>query len=86
MSSFLWLEGHMAKEILIPLQSLVPCFLEPPMNRQVSVSATEGLWQGLLLSVSQRLHYLLGPSSSNPREGDSSVLNLRFAKDQANEN
>ena len=56
------------------------------MNRQAAVGANEVLWQGLLLSVSQRLHYLLGPSSSNPREGDSSVLNLLFAKDQANEN
>ena len=56
------------------------------MNRQVAVGAIEVLWQGLLLSVSQRHHYLLGPSSGYPREGDSSVLNLLFAKDQANEN
>ena len=55
------------------------------MNRQAAVGAIEVLWQGLLLSVSQRLHYLLGPSSGYPREGDSSVLNLLFAKDQANE-
>ena len=38
-------------KILIPLQSLVSCFLEPPMNRQAAVGATEGLWQGLLPSV-----------------------------------
>ena len=56
------------------------------MNRQAAVGAIEVLWQGLLLSVSQRLHYLLGPSSGYPREGDSSVLNHLFAKDQANEN
>ena len=43
----------MANKILIPLQSLVSCFLKPPMNRQEAVGATEVLWQGLLLSVSK---------------------------------
>ena len=82
----LWLEGHMANKILIPLLSLVSCFLKPPMNRQAAVGATEGLWQGLLLSVSQRLHSLLGPVAVTKEGGDSSVLNLFCAKDQANEN
>ena len=59
----LWLEGHMANTILIPLQSLVSCFLKPPANRWAAVGKIEGLWQGLLLSVSWRLHYLLCPSS-----------------------
>ena len=56
----------MAKKILIPLQSLVSCFLEPSMNRQAAMGAAEGPWQGLLFSVSQRLHQLLGPSSCCP--------------------
>ena len=77
----------MAKKILIPLQSLVSCFLEPPANRQAAVSAVEGLWQGLCLSVSQRLHYPLGPSSCCPSGwGVPSVLNFLYAKDQTNEN
>ena len=33
------------KKILIPLQFLISCFLEPPENRRVEVGATEGLWQ-----------------------------------------
>ena len=75
----------MPSKILIPLQSLISCFLEPPMNRRMAVGAVEGLWQGLLLSVSQRLHYLLGPSSCYPSGWGSSVLNLIYAMDQANE-
>ena len=52
----------MPNEILIPLQSLVSCFLKPPMNRLTTVVAIEELWQGILLSVSQKLPYLLGPN------------------------
>ena len=33
-------------EILIPLQSLIPCFLKPPANRRVAGGTTEGLWRG----------------------------------------
>ena len=63
----LCMEGHIANKILIPLQSLISYFLEPPANRQtVAVGETEGLWQGLLPSVSGRLHYLLRPSSCCP--------------------
>ena len=63
----------MAKKILIPLQSLVSCFLEAPANRRAAVGAIEGLWQGLLSTIAQA-------------GGGSSVLNLLCAKDQANEN
>ena len=31
-SALLWLEGHMPNKILIPLQSLISCFLEPSWN------------------------------------------------------
>ena len=48
----LWLEGHMANKILIPLQSFISCFLKPPANRPVAVGVTEGHWQGLIPSVS----------------------------------
>ena len=33
-SLLLWLERHMANKILIPLQSLISCFLELPVNEQ----------------------------------------------------
>ena len=36
----------MSNKILIPLQSLVSCFLETPANRQAAVGTTEGLWRG----------------------------------------
>ena len=55
--------GRMPNKILIPLQFLFSCFLEPPVNRQAAMGEIAGLWQGLLFSVPQRLHYLLGPSS-----------------------
>ena len=45
-SSLLWLEGHMPNKILIPLQSLVSCLLEPPVNRWAAVGTTEELWKG----------------------------------------
>ena len=38
------------------------------------MGATEGLRQGLLLSVSQGLHYLLGPLAVTQASGGSSVL------------
>ena len=50
------------------------------------MGANEGLWQGLFRGVSQRLHYLLCPSSCCQVGEGSSVLNLLCAKDQANEN
>ena len=81
----LWLEGHMDCKILIPLQSFISYFLEPPVNRQAAVGAAEGLWQGLLPSVSWRLCRLLCLSSCCPSGWRSSVLNLLCAKDQASE-
>ena len=62
----------MANKILIPLQSLVSYFFEPPSKRGATVGTIEGLWQGLLSTIAQA-------------GGGSSVLNL-CAKDQANEN
>ena len=53
----------MDNKILIPLQSLVSCFLEPSVNRWVAVGAIEELWQGLLPSVFWRFHCLLRLSS-----------------------
>ena len=74
-SSLLWLEEHIANKILIPLQSLVPC--SPPANRWVAVGAP-GCPNGsaiccALVAVAQVA-------------GGSSVLNLLYAEDQANEN
>lgn len=67
----------MANEILIPLQALVSCFLEPPASRQAAAGAPwypEGSTIcGALVAVAQA-------------DGGSSVLNLLCAKDQANEN
>ena len=37
--SFLCLEGHMANKILIPLQSLISCVLDPLANRQAVMGA-----------------------------------------------
>ena len=53
-SSLLWLEGHMANKILIPLQSLVS--LNP-------LQTGEQQW---VPRVSRRLHYLRCPSSCCP--------------------
>ena len=35
----------MPNEILIPSQSLISCFLEPPANRRAAVGTIEGLWR-----------------------------------------
>ena len=76
----------MANKILTPLQSRISYLLKPLANRWVAVGEIEGLWQGLLPNVSQRLHYLLCLSSCRQTGEGSSVLNLLCAKDQANEN
>ena len=78
----------MDNKILIPLHFLVSCFLKPPVNRRVAVGATEGLWQGLLPSVSWRRYYLLRLSSYECTWGYPSgwrffVTSLLCAKDQA---
>lgn len=49
----IWLEGHTASKILIPLQSLI---LVSRTTKQAGGSGcSEGLWQGLLPSVSKAL-------------------------------
>ena len=68
----LWLEEHMANKIVIPLQSLISCFLNPlGTGKQQWVQLDSG--RGYLVVVAQ-----VG--------GGSSVLNLLCAKDKANEN
>ena len=56
----------MPNKILIPLQSLIPCFLKPPMNIWAAVGATEDSGH-VLFGMSQR-HYLLNPSSCYPSQ------------------
>ena len=76
----------MANKILIPLQSLISCFLEPPANRPMAVGAIEGLWKGyspVCLKGSIILCALVAIAQVG--EG-SSVLNLLCAEDQADEN
>ena len=67
----------MANKILIPWQSLVPCFLEHPVNRRAAVGAP-GCLEGSTISCA-----LVAVAQV---DGGSSVLNLLCAKDQANEN
>ena len=76
----------MPNKILTPLQSLVSCFLEHPVNRLVAVGATEGLWRGyssVCLKGSTILCALVAVTQTG---GGSSVLNLLCAKYQDNEN
>ena len=54
--------------------------------RRVVLSVTVDGLERLLPIVSQRLHYPLHSSSFAQVGGGSSVLNLIYAKDQANEN
>ena len=67
----------MANKILIPLQYLSPCFLEPPANRR-GAAGDPGCPKG-----STTCHALVIAAQEG---GASSVLNLLCAKDQANEN
>ena len=67
----------MANKILIPLQYLIPCFLEPPANRR-GAAGDPGCPKG-----STTCHALVIAAQEG---GASSVLNLLCAKDQANEN
>ena len=84
--SFLCLEGHMANKILIPLQSLISCFLEPPANRPMAVGAIEWLWRGYSPVCPKGSIILCALVAVAQVGGGSSVLNLLCAKDQANEN
>ena len=77
----------MPNEILILLQFLVSCFLEPrpppaPQPRKPAGGSghNPGTLEGLLLSMFQR-HYLLSPSSCYPSQWGSSVLTLLCTKD-----
>ena len=75
--SLLWMEGHMANKILIPLQSLISCVLDPLANRQAVMGAPVCL-EGSTICCALVAVTLVG--------GGSSVLNLLYAKDQANGN
>ena len=75
----------MPNEILISLQSLVSCFLEPFVSKQVPVGTTEGLRRGCS-SICPKGVLCGAPVAVAQASGGSSVLNLLFAKDQASEN
>ena len=85
-SLLVWLEGHMANKILIPLQAPVACLLEHPANRRVEVGAIEELWRGYSPVCYKGSTVLCALVAVAQAGGGSSVLNLLCAKDQANEN
>ena len=70
----------MPNEILIPLQSLISCFLKPPANRQEAVGAIEELW-GVYSSVCPKDTICGVPVAVIQAGGDSSVLNLICANE-----
>ena len=75
--SLLWMEGHMANKILIPLQSLISCVLDPLANRQAVMGAPVCLEGSTICSALVAVAQVgRGPS----------VLNILCAKDQTNEN
>ena len=74
------------KKFLIPLQSLFPCFLKPPVNRRAAVGATEGFWRGYSPACPDGSTILSAPVAVVQVSEGSSVLNLLCAKNQANEN
>ena len=76
----------MANKILIPLQSPVACLLEHPANRRVEVGAIEGLWRSYSSVCPVGSTILCTLAAVAQVGGDSFVLNLLCAKDQANEN
>ena len=79
----LWLEGHMANKILIPLQILISYFLKTPMNRQwVQVRDSGRSYSSVCPKGSTICCALVAVAQLG---GDSSALNLLCAKDQANE-
>ena len=75
----------MPNEISFPLQSLVSCFLKPPVNRWAAVGTIEGLLRGYSL-VRPKGTICWAPVAVTQASGGSSVLTLLCAKDQANEN
>ena len=74
----------MANKILIPLHTLVSCFLKTPENRRAAVGATEGLWRGYS-SVSPKGSTICWAPAA-VAQGGSSVLTLLCAKNHVNEN
>ena len=76
----------MSNEILIPLQSLISCFLEPPVNRRTAVGAAEGLWRGYSPVCPEGSIIFCTLVTVAQAGGGSSVLNFLCAKDHANEN
>ena len=76
----------MLNRVLIPLQSLVSCFLKPPANRRGAVSATEGLWRDYSSVCCEASTILCALVAVTQAGGGSSVLNLLCAKNQVNEN
>ena len=69
----------MPNKILIPLQSLISHFLDPPpaCPSKQAVGETEGLWKD---------YSGMSPVAVTQASGGSSVLTLLCAKDQTNEN
>ena len=59
----------MPNEILIPLQSLISCFLETPLEQASGSGRNWGTLERLILSMSQRLHSLVNPRSCHPGLG-----------------
>ena len=84
--SLLWLEGYTPNQILIPLRSLISCFLKSPANRRVSVGATEGLGRGCSSACPKGSAICWAPIAVTQAGGPSSVLNLLCAKDWVDEN
>ena len=85
-SSPLWLERHVANKILIPLQSHISYFLEPPAHGQAAVGVIEGLWRGYSPVCPKGSTILCILVAVTQVGGGSSVFNLLCAKDRANEN
>ena len=75
----------MPNKILTPLQSLVSCFLEPPVNRRAAVGATEGLWRGYS-SVCPKGTLCWALVAVTQAGGGFSVPTLPCSKNQASEN
>ena len=75
----------MPNKILIPLQSLVSCLLELPVNRRAAVGTIEGLWRGYSPACPKGA-ICWAPVAATQAGGGSSVLTLLCTKNQTNEN
>ena len=76
----------MTNKMFISLQSLISCFLQPPVNRRAAEGQNEGHWQGYspVYPGGSTIHCALVAAAQVDEY--SSVLNLLCARDQANEN